>query len=138
MNATLLKILLTLAVVIHFVGNLWHGDAHTTLDIALPAYKNVFIIIVILLLPLIGAILLWTRFSLAGSWFVAMSLLGSVLFSVYHHYVMISIDHVNHLPPGSAAAHAHFSNSAAFIAVSALAGAILAGYAARRLAQAEP
>ena len=60
-------------------------------------------------------------------------MLGSVLFSVYHHYVLISIDNVEHLPPGAPEAHTHFSNSAAFIALGALAGVVLGFYAVGKL-----
>jgi len=133
MNPTVIKVLIAVAVLIHLVGNLWHGDAHITLEIALPGYKTAFIIIVIIIAPILGAAITWTRFTLIGCWLVAISLLGSVLFSVYHHYVLISIDNVEHLPPGAPEAHAHFSNSAEFIALAALAGAILSFYASGRL-----
>ncbi len=128
-----LKTLTTTAIVLHFIGNLWHGAAHTTLEIGLPLYKNAFIVVAILIMPLVGGALLWTKSALLGSWLAATGLLGSVLFSVYHHYVLISIDNVDHLPAGPAAAHAHFSNSAAFIALAAVAGAVLAFYTAGRL-----
>ena len=127
------RILVSLIVVIHFVGNLWHGDAHTTLEIALPTIKIVFVAIVILGAPLLGAVLTWTRFATPGCWIVGTSMVGSVIFSVYHHYVMISIDNVEHLPAGSAEAHAHFSTSAEFIAIAALVGALLSFYAAGKL-----
>ena len=60
-------------------------------------------------------------------------MVGSVVFSVYHHYILISIDNVEHLPPGTSDAHAHFSNSAEFIAIAALASALAAFYAAGKL-----
>lgn len=69
-----------------------------------------------------------------GGWLVCVSMLGSALFSVYRHYVMISIDNLEHPPPGTPEAHAHFSNSAGFIAVAALAGVVLAFYAAGKFA----
>ena len=134
MPATPLKILVSLAVVFHLGGNLWHGDAHTTLEIALPGIKTAFVVLVILIAPVAGAVLTYTRLALTGYWLVGSSMLGSVLFSVYHHYVMISIDNVEHLPPGTPEAHAHFSNSAEFIALIALAGAILAFFAAGKFA----
>lgn len=134
MNALTLKTLITLAVVVHFVGNLWHGDAHATLEVGLPSIKTAFVIVVILIAPILGGILVWTRWCIAGCWVVGASMLGSVLFSVYHHYVLISIDNVEHLPPGTPEAHAHFANSAELIALAALAGAVVAFYAAGKLA----
>lgn len=134
MSPTVIKTLVSFVVLLHLLGNLWHGDAHMTLEVGLPALKSAFVVVVILIAPILGAFLTWTRFSITGCWIVGVSLLGSVLFSVYHHYVLISIDNVEHLPPGTPEAHAHFSNSAELIALAALAGVALAFYAAGKLA----
>lgn len=123
------KTVLTAIVVLHLAGNLWHGDAHTTLEVGLPDYKWAYVGVVIIIGPIIGAILIWTRYFISGCWIVGACMLGSVLFSVYHHYVMVSDDNVHFLPPGAPEDHLHFSNSAELIAVLALAGAIFAFYA---------
>ncbi len=133
MQSTVIKALLTFFVLVHLVGNLWHGDAHTTLEIFLPGIKLTFVIVVILISPILGGILTWTRYAIPGSWIVGVSMVGSVVFSVYHHFVLISPDNVEHLPAGTPEAHAHFSNSAEFIALVALFGALLAFYAAGKL-----
>ena len=133
MQSTIIKILITAIVLIHLVGNLWHGAAHTSLEIYLPGIKTAFVIVVILIGPILGAALTWTSYSLLGSWTVGLAMVGSVVFSVYHHFILISPDNVEHLPPGTAHAHAHFSNSAEFIALVALAAALLAFYAAGKL-----
>jgi len=132
-QSTTIRILLTLFVVAHLIGNLWHGDAHATLEIFLPGIKTAFVIVVILIGPVLGGILIWTRHVILGSWVVAVSMAGSVVFSVYHHFVLISPDNVEHLPPGTAEAHAHFANSAEFIALIALVAALWAFYAAGKL-----
>ena len=124
--------LISVFVIVHFLGNLWHGDAHAILEISLPSYKTAFVVVVILCGPIAGAVLSWTRYSILGCWIVGVSMVGSVVFSVYHHYVMISIDNVEHLPPGTQEAHEHFSNSAEFIALVALAAALISFYAAGR------
>ncbi len=126
------KIIIAILVAVHLVGNLWHGSAHAILEIALPDYKTAFVLVVIIISPVLGAILCWTKFSIQGCWLVALSMLGSLLFSVYHHFVMISIDNVDHLPPGTPAAHKHFANSAEFIALAALAAALFSFYALGR------
>ena len=133
MNTTLLKALISALVIAHLVGNMWHGAAHDTLEINLPDLKMMFVYVVILAAPLIGLGLLWFNKELIACWFVGVSMLGSVLFSVYHHYVWISEDNVDYLPPGTPEAHAHFANSAELIALLALAAALLAFYAAGRL-----
>ena len=133
MKSKVTKVLLTALVFIHLIGNLWHGDAHITLDIYLPGVKTAFVIIVILISPIIGVILIWTKHSLLGSWTVGLSMVGSVIFSVYHHFILISPDNIEHLPLGSADAHAQFANSAEFIALVALSTALLAFYLAGKL-----
>ena len=133
MKPTILKILISLVVLIHLGGNVWHGYAHAILEIDLPNLKTAFVAIVIVIVPVLGAILTWTRFPFAGCCLVGASMFGSVLFSVYHHYVLISIDNVEHLPPGAPEAHAHFSNSAESIALGALAGVVLGFYAVGKL-----
>jgi len=133
MKPNVLNILISLTVLIHLGGNIWHGYAHAILEIDLPSIKIAFVAIAIVIAPIIGAILTWTRFSIGGCCLVGASMLGSVLFSVYHHYVLISNDNVEHLPPGAPEAHVHFSNSAEFIALGALAGVVLAFYAVGKL-----
>ncbi len=133
MQSTVIKVLITIFVLVHLVGNIWHGDAHTTLEIALSGIKIAFVIVVILIGPILGGILIWARHAVLGSWIVGMSMIGSVVFSVYHHYVLISPDNIEHLPPGTPEAHTHFSSSAEFIALVALVAALLAFYAAGKL-----
>ncbi len=133
MGSTVIRVLISFVVALHLLGNLWHGDAHTNLGIALPGLKMAFVVVVILIAPILGAALTWTRYSIIGCWIVGVSMVGSVLFSVYHHYVLISIDNVEHLPAGTPEEHVHFSNSAEFIALIALAGALLSFYAAGKL-----
>lgn len=133
MQLNSIKILLTNLVVIHLVGNLWHGGAHATLEIFLPEIKTAFVIIVILFGPVVGAVLTWTRFVLPGSWIVGVSMVSSLVFSVYHHYVLISPDNVEHLPLGTPSSHVNFSDSAGFIALIALLAALFAFYAVGKL-----
>ena len=130
MGSTVIKALISLVVLLHLLGNVWHADAHTTLEITLPGLKMTFVVVVILIAPILGAALAWTRYSTTGCLIVGVTMVGSVLFSVYHHYVLISIDNVEHLPAGTTEAHTQFSNSAEFIALIAFAGALLSFYAA--------
>lgn len=60
-------------------------------------------------------------------------MIGSVLFSIYYHFVFISNDNIEHLPTGTAEAQAHFANSAEFIALAAFVAALFAFYAVGRL-----
>jgi hypothetical protein len=121
------RIAITVLALIHLFATLWHGNAHTLLAIELPPAKTIFVVIVILIAPLVSVGLVWTRYVSVGLWVFSLSMLGALLFGVYHHYVMVSPDNVAHLPAGNPEFHSQFISSAAIIAflelVSALVGA---------------
>ena len=133
MQSKVIKVLITSFVLIHLIGNLWHGDAHISLEIYLPGIKTAFVLVVIFISPIIGAILIWTRQALLGSLTIGLSMVGSVVFSVYHHFILISPDNVEYLPLGNADTHEQFANSAEFIALVALFTALLAFYSIGKL-----
>lgn len=118
------KSVITALVAIHVAANVWHSGAHTELMIDLPAIKLAFVIVAILLAPIVSGILVWTRFATLGLWILVVSMLGALVFGVYHHYVLISPDNVAHLPDGSAEAHGRFISSAATLALLELAAAL--------------
>jgi len=92
----------TAVVLAHFVIVMLHGSAHTNLKIELAAWQTVYVLIVIVVAPLLAAILIWTRFSRFGFALLAAAMGGALIFGVYFHYLLISPDHVSHLPPGDA------------------------------------
>jgi hypothetical protein len=122
------KISIAVLVAIHLAVAVWHGNAHTALAIALPPEKNAFLFIVILIAPLVAASLMWTRYLLVGLWMIVLSMLGALLFGVYHHYLMVSPDNIGHLPTGSADAQSSFIASAAALALLELASALYGAY----------
>ena len=93
---------LTITVIAHLIVNLLHGRAHTELGVGLTSWQQLYVIAVILLAPLIGLALSWTRYARAGLWLLLVSMLGSLIFGACYHYLIISPDHVAHLPPGDA------------------------------------
>ena len=125
----MIKISISVLVAIHLIATLWHGGAHTDLSIYLPPLKNLYVYIVILAAPIVGAILAWTRFARLGSLVFALAMLGALLFGVYHHYILISPDNIAHLPAGSAEAHSQFISSAALIALIELSSALFGFFA---------
>ena len=120
----MIKISISALVAIHLIATLWHGGAHTDLSIILPPLKNLYVYIVILAAPIVGAILAWTRFTQSGSAVFALAMLGALLFGVYHHYILISPDNIAQLPAGPAEAHSQFVSSAALIALIELSSAL--------------
>jgi len=122
------KIAITGLVAIHLAASLWHGSAHTQLAIDLPPEKTLFVYVVILIAPIVAATLVWTRYLSMGLFVFFFSMLGALLFGVYHHYVLVSPDNVNHLPGVSPGSHSQFVTSACIIALLELASALYAAF----------
>ena len=96
------RVLVALIVVGHLIVNILHGQAHKKLAVGLSNWQQVFVIVVILLAPLVALALVFTRFARAGLWLLFASMLGSLIFGACYHYLIISPDHVAHLPAGDA------------------------------------
>lgn len=96
------RILCTVAVLAHLVVNVLHGRAHESLNVGLSAWQNIYVITVILIAPLVAMLLVWTRYARLGLLVLVSSMAGSLIFGAIYHYVVVSPDHVSHLPPGDA------------------------------------
>jgi hypothetical protein len=132
------KLVTTVLVAVHLVVAIWHGNAHTALAVGLPPAKNAFVIAVIVIAPVIAVALLWTRFAVAGLSLVALSMLGALLFGVYHHFVLISPDNVHHLPPGSLTDRSTFAATAAALAWLELAAVLYGAWCLKSVARRAP
>lgn len=130
-----MKIVLTSFGVLHLGSTLWHGSAHSAIDIQLSGLQNLYVFAVVLTAPVVGVALLWSRFRDIGVWLFAISMVGACLFGVYYHYILVSPDNIAHLPAASADAHTQFIRSAAVIAVVEFVSALLGFFA---LGQAYP
>ncbi|HEX7296774.1 MAG TPA: hypothetical protein VF251_13530 [Pyrinomonadaceae bacterium] len=97
-----MKPLATIAVLAHLAVSFVHGYAHQQLGVGLSAWQNYYVIIVITVAPLVALALVWMRRGGVGFALLAISMVGSLIFGAYFHYVGISPDHVSHLPPGDA------------------------------------
>lgn len=92
----------TIAVLVHLVVNIFHGQAHTRLAVGLSSWQQLFVFVVILIAPLLALALSFTRLMRFAFWLLLISMLGSLIFGGVYHYVVISPDHVAHLPAGEA------------------------------------
>ena len=126
----MLSKLLTITVVAHLIVNLLHGRAHTDLGVGLTSWQQFYVIAIILLAPLIGLVLSWTRYARAGLWLLLASMLGSLIFGACYHYVIVSSDHVAHLPPGDA--RGLFRVTALLLLITEGVGVVLAALAVKR------
>jgi hypothetical protein len=128
------KWIVTLTVLAHLVVNVFHGRAHTELAVGLSNWQQAYVLLVILLAPLVALLLTWTRYARAGVWLLLLSMLGALIFGAVYHYVIISNDHVAHLPPGDA--RGMFQVTALLLLVTETAGVIVAAIVMRRFSKA--
>jgi hypothetical protein len=112
----LTRVTMTTLVVAHLGVAVWHGWAHSVLGVVLPQAKETFVLATVIILPLIAGGLVWTRWAKAAAWLFTLTMLAGLVFGVYHHYVMISPDHVAHLPEGTPHAVRQFVWSAGTLA----------------------
>jgi hypothetical protein len=91
----------TAAVLVHGAPLVLHGVAHAQLGIYLESVlANIYIGVVLYAAPVVSAWLLWTGRIRLGAWLLVASMLGSLIFEGYHHFVAMSPDHVSQVPAG--------------------------------------
>jgi len=89
----------TAIVVAHLLVNLVHGLAHRELHIGLAPLDSIFVIVVVLIFPLIAMGLVWRAGKPLGLMLLSLSMFGSLLFGLYHHFLAPGPDHVHTQPP---------------------------------------
>ena len=82
----------------HYAVNAAHGAAHSQLAIPLSRSRELFIITVIGIAPLVAGMLIWRGITSVGGLLLAACMAGALVFGVWNHFVAISTDHVSHLP----------------------------------------
>jgi hypothetical protein len=125
-----MRALVTIAVLAHLVVNILHGQAHTSLGVGLSTWQQTYVVAVILVAPLVALALAFTRYTKAAFWLLLVSMLGSFIFGGLYHYVIISSDHVAHLPQGDA--RSMFRLTALLLLVTEAFGVVVAMFALRR------
>jgi len=90
----------TAIVVAHLLVNIAHGRAHRELQVRLDPPASIFVIVVVLISPLLAMALVWTTKKRIGLILLPLSMFGSLLFGLYHHFLGASPDHVR-LQPAS-------------------------------------
>ena len=124
------RVLVTIAVLAHLVVNILHGQAHASLGVGLSNWQNVYVLTVIVLSPLVALALVFTRYARGGLWLLLLSMLGSFIFGFCYHYIIISPDHVSHLPAGEA--QGMFRVTAVLLLITEAFGVIVAALALRK------
>ena len=91
----------TVVVACHALVGLAHGAAHSQLHIGLSPRQAWFVLLVVWVCPLVATVMLWTSRRGSGFTLLALSMAGSLLFGLYHHFVAKGPDHVGHQMAGS-------------------------------------
>jgi hypothetical protein len=89
---------LTAAVLSHLVVSIVHGAAHNGAQVPLSPAANLFVLAVIVAGPVVGLALTWPAARL-GTWVIAITMAGSLVFGLVNHFVLASPDHVAHVAP---------------------------------------
>lgn len=91
-----MKVTALTVVAIHFVVVVLHSIAHQVLPVQATSAQLAFIVPVIVVAPVVAAIML-AKFEKAGMVLLTASMLGSLLFGIYYHFIADTIDHVAHV-----------------------------------------
>jgi hypothetical protein len=89
----------TAIVAAHLLVNIAHGLAHRELRVGLDPPASMFVIAVVLVCPLLAMGLTWTAEKRLGLILLSLSMFGSFLFGLYHHFLVVSPDQVRSQPP---------------------------------------
>jgi len=130
MNRRSIVFLSTVAVLAHLLVSIIHGRAHEHLAVGLSSWQNIYVLTVIVIAPLIAMLLIWTRLARAGLVLLVISMAGSLIFGFAYHYVVISPDHVSHLPPGDA--QGLFRTTALLLVLTEMFGVVVGLWALRK------
>lgn len=91
----------TAMAVLATVANLLHAVSHVGQHVlSLEAWQWVYVICGIFVAPIAAALLLWTRYRLAGAWLLLVSMAGSFVFDFAYHFLVPGPDNVFTLWPG--------------------------------------
>ena len=131
MQRRTIVLLSTVSVLAHLVVSIVHGRAHDSLAVGLSSWQNLYVLTVIIIAPLIAMVLIWTRLARPGLVLLVISMAGSLIFGIAYHYVVISPDHVSHLPPGDA--QGLFRTTALLLVLTELFGVAIGLWGLRRM-----
>jgi hypothetical protein len=91
----------TFLVLVHLPITMAHGVAHRELQIGLTSSGSAFVGLVVVVAPLLAMWLAWRPRERFGLALLAASMFASLLFGLYHHFLVEGADHVHSQPAGT-------------------------------------
>jgi hypothetical protein len=126
----------TATVFLTTVANLLHAVSHVGQGVlSLELWQWAYVIGIIYLAPIVSAVLLWTRYRLAGAWLLLASMAGSFLFDIAYHFLVPGPDNVFTLRP-SAWLATFWASSVLLVLVSGL-GTLVGGWVVARVSRSQ-
>ena len=122
-------------ILIHLVVSILHGWAHQGAMVTLTTFGNVYVAVVITLMPVVAAAFLFTRKKKIGALLLGISMLGSFIFGFWYHFLSQTNDNVTQL---HGPWHSTFLWTAIGLAVIELAGAIVGFLLYRAVSRSQP
>jgi hypothetical protein len=122
-------------ILIHLVVSILHGWAHQAAMVTLNTFGNVYVGIVITLMPVVAAAFLFSRKKKIGSLLLALSMLGSFVFGFWYHFLSQTNDNVAQV---HGPWHSTFLWTATALAVIELAGAVVGFRLFRATSRSQP
>ena len=103
--------------------------------VTLTTFGNIYVGIVITLMPVVAAVFLFTRKQRIGSLLLALSMLGSFVFGFWYHFLSNTNDNVTQV---RGPWHSTFLWTAIALAIIELAGAIVGFWMLRAVSRSRP
>ncbi|WP_423743324.1 hypothetical protein V5735_09625 (plasmid) [Haladaptatus sp. SPP-AMP-3] len=109
----------------YLVVNLAHGVPHVAVPVPLTPFQSTFVVLIVTLAPVVGFVLLWRGAERIGSAVFATSMVASLVFGVYYHFIVSNPDNVHAVNgPWQSA----FVTSAALVAIADAAGVAIGAW----------
>lgn len=122
-------------ILIHLVVSILHGWAHQGAMVTLTTFGNVYVGVVITLMPVVAAAFLFSRKKKIGALLLALSMLGSFVFGFWYHFLSQTNDNVSQV---HGPWHSTFLWTAIALAVIELVGTIVGFLLFRAVSRSQP
>src|SRR5579859_3438633 len=89
------RFFVSMFICLHAIVAVLHGMTHAGTNIWLTSiFSNAFVVVVIYIAPLVALSLLYTRWYQWGIWLLFLSMVGSLLFGLWYHFLLPGADNV--------------------------------------------